>query len=150
MALPSPSSVVDRSLEQPDSVLYARSRAGYDLPIIDVTHPRFAIADDPAARAARQEAFLKDDRQRRWIPDFILRFLLQGFARESRLPASMFDRANSYLDGITTYVMKLGADNLVPPFDSPADRRFAASPHITLLRLRTHQTASFIADATAA
>jgi hypothetical protein len=43
--------------------------------------------------------------------------------------------------------MKLGADNLVPPFDSPADRRFAASPHITLLRLRTQQTATLIAEA---
>jgi hypothetical protein len=149
MALPSSSDVIDRSPEEPDAALCARSRAGYDLPIIDVTHPRFAIADDPAARAARQEAFLKDDRQRRWIPDFILRFLLRGFARESRLAAAMLDHGNSYLDGITTYVMKLGADNLVPPFDSPADRRFAASPHITLLRLRTQQTASLIAEAIA-
>ncbi|WP_119270769.1 hypothetical protein [Taklimakanibacter deserti] len=46
--------------------------------------------------------------------------------------------------------MKLGADNLVPPFDSPADRRFAASPHITLMRLRTQQVASLIAEAIAA
>src|SRR4029078_816641 len=61
----------------------------------------------------------------------------------------MFDRGNTYLDGVTTYVMKLGADNLVPPFDSPADRRFAASPHIALLRLRTQQTAGLIAGAIA-
>ena len=59
----------------------------------------------------------------------------------------MFDRHSAYLDGLTTYVMKLGAGNLVPPFDGPADRRFAASTHITLLRLRTQQTATLIADA---
>lgn len=128
-------------------VLLARTRAGYDLPIIDVTHPRFSVADDAAARAARKKAFLDDDRRRGWIPAFILRFLLRRFARKSRLAAAMFDHGNTYLDGIITYVMKLGADNLLPPFDSPADRRFAASSHITLLRLRTQQVATLIAEA---
>jgi hypothetical protein len=127
----------------------ARTRAGYDLPIIDVTHPRFRVADDAAARAARQQAFLGDDRQRRWIPGFLLRFMLRQLAKKSRLADAMFNRESSYLDGISTYVMKLGADNLVPPFDSPADRRFAASSHITLLRLRTQQMATLIAEAIA-
>ena len=77
----------------------------------------------------------------------MLLLLLRLLARKSRLAAAMFDRNSAYLDGLTTYVMKLGAGNLVPPFDSPADRRFAASPHITLLRLRTQQTATLIADA---
>lgn len=132
-----------------DPVLRARTHAGYDLPIIDVTHPAFAVADDAAARAARKKAFLDDDRQRGWIPAFILRFLLRRFARKSRLAAAMFDHGNTYLDGTITYVMKLGADNLVPPFDSPADRRFTASSHITLMRLRTQQVASLIAEAIA-
>ncbi|MGE0005507.1 MAG: hypothetical protein AB7S92_07945 [Parvibaculaceae bacterium] len=130
---------------EPGAVLSARTRAGYDLPIIDVTHPRFAVADDEAARAARRSAFLRDERQRRFVPAVLLRFLLRLLARKSRLAAAMVDRQSPYLDGLSTYVMKLGADNLVPPFDSPADRRFAASPHITLLRLRTQQTATLIA-----
>jgi hypothetical protein len=149
MARPSSSADIDRSPEGPHEILYARTRAGFELPIIDVTHPRFAVADDPAARRAYKEAFLADDRQRRWIPAFLLRLLLRGYARTSRLAAAMFNPADSYLDGITTYVMKLGAANLVPPFDSPADRRFAASPHVTLLRLRTQQTATLIAEAIA-
>ena len=144
------SPAIDMPAEDRGAVLTARTRAGYDLPIIDVTHPRFAVADDPAARATRKQAFLKDDRQRRWLPGFLLRFLLRSFARKSQLAAAMFNQGNSYLDGITTYVMKLGADNLVPPFDGPADRRFAASSHITLLRLRTQQTATLIAEAIAA
>ena len=53
----------------------------------------------------------------------------------------------TFLDGMSTYVMKLGADNLPPPYDSPIDRRMAASPHLTLLRLRTQQVARLIADA---
>jgi hypothetical protein len=149
MASPSSSADTDRSPGAPGAVLYARTSAGYELPIIDVTHPRFAVPDEPMARRIRKDAFLRDDRQRRWIPGLLLRFLLRGFARKSRLAAAMFNTADSYLDGMTTYVMKLGADNLVPPFDSPADRRFAASPHIALLRLRTQQTAGLIAEAIA-
>lgn len=132
-----------------DAPLLARTRAGYDLPIIDVTHPSFALADDAASRAARQEAYLADDRQRRRIPGFILRFLIWRFSKKSRLAASLFARKTTYLDGLSTYVMKLGAENLVPPFDSPADQRFAASSHITLLRLRTQQVATLIAEAIA-
>lgn len=141
---------IDTLAEDRGAVLTARTFSGYELPIIDITHPRFAIADDPATRAARKEAFLKDDRQRRWIPAFLLRFLLRSFARKSQLAAAMFTHRTDYLDGITTYVMKLGADNLVPPFDGAADRRFAGSSHITLLRLRTQQTATLIAEAIAA
>jgi hypothetical protein len=42
--------------------------------------------------------------------------------------------------------MKLGADNLVPPYDGPVDRRLGASPHAGLLRLRMQQTARLLAD----
>jgi hypothetical protein len=45
--------------------------------------------------------------------------------------------------------MKLGADNLVPPYDTPMDRRLAASPHIVLLRLRMQQIARLIAEGVA-
>jgi hypothetical protein len=41
--------------------------------------------------------------------------------------------------------MKLGPDNLVPPYDHPIDRRFAASPHVTFIRLRMQQVAGMIA-----
>ncbi|MGE0242112.1 MAG: hypothetical protein AB7F09_28185 [Parvibaculaceae bacterium] len=146
----SPNSVsADATPREPGPVLFARTRAGYDLPIIDVTHPRFAVVDDATARAARKEAFLRDDRQRRWMPGFLLRFMLRHLTRKSRLAAAMFNRESAYLDGLSTYVMKLGTDNLVRPYDGPADRRFAQSPHITLLRLRTQQTATLIADAIA-
>ena len=67
-------------------MLLARTRAGYELPIIDVTHPRFAVADDAIARAARQKEFLDDDKRRRWIPDFLLALLLRLLARNPGSP----------------------------------------------------------------
>jgi hypothetical protein len=124
----------------------ARTREGHDLPVIDVTDPCFAVPDDPAATRALYDAFIDGERRRSRIPRFIMRMMLRRAARESRLVRALFNSDAGYLDGITTYVMKLGADNLVPPYDSPMDRRLAASPHVTLLRLRMQQIARLLAD----
>lgn len=131
---------------QTPAVLLARTREGHDLPVIDVTHPSFAIPEDQASLAALHEAFRRDDRQRRFMPRFLLRFLIRQFAKKSRLAAALFTSDASYLDSLSTYVMKLGPENLVPPYDHPADKRFASSPHIKLLRLRMQQVAGLIAD----
>jgi hypothetical protein len=37
---------------------------------------------------------------------------------------------DSYLDSISTYMFKLGADHLPPGFDGPVDRKVAAAPHV--------------------
>jgi hypothetical protein len=52
----------------PGGAFYARAREGYELPIIDVTHPRFAVADNTAALDRLREAYLREHRQRRFIP----------------------------------------------------------------------------------
>ncbi|WP_119270770.1 hypothetical protein [Taklimakanibacter deserti] len=91
MASSSRPAIAEATPKGTGGVLHACTRAGHDLPIIDVTHPRFAVADDEAARAARSRAFLSDDRQRGWIPPFLLRFLLRRLARKSRLAAAMFN-----------------------------------------------------------
>jgi hypothetical protein len=127
-------------------VAMAKTREGHDLPVIDVTDPRFAVPDDPAATQALYEAFVAGERRRRWIPRFIMRAMLRRAAKESRLVRAIFASDAGYLDGMSTYVMKLGAGNLVPPYDTPMDRRLATSPHVTLLRLRTQQIAHLLAD----
>jgi len=128
-------------------MLTAKTREGYDLPVIDLTDPRFAVPDDPAAARALHDAFVADERSRRFIPQFIMRMLLRSAARRSRLVRAVFAPQGGFLDGISTYVMKLGPDNLVPPFDSPMDRRVAASPHVGLLRLRMQQVARLLVGA---
>jgi len=127
-------------------IAMATTRAGYALPVVDVTHPRFAVPDDPQAARALHEAFISGERRRARIPKFIMRMMLRSAARRSRLVHALVQSKAEYLDGLTTYVMKLGADNLVPPFDTPMDRRCAASPHVGLLRLRMQQTARLVAD----
>ena len=40
------------------AVVFATTADGLRLPVIDVTHPAFAVPDDPASVAARRDAFL--------------------------------------------------------------------------------------------
>jgi hypothetical protein len=140
--------IMQRSLgsRQDDGLIHAKTREGFDLPVIDLTNPRFAVPVDAAAARGLYEAFVEHERRRRRIPKFIMRMILRSAARKSRLIRALFDSNNGFLDGLSTYVMKLGADNLVPPYDTPMDRRLAASPHIALLRLRMQQIAHLVAD----
>jgi hypothetical protein len=130
----------------PHGIVVARTREGDDLPVIDVSDPRFAVADDPAATRALYDAFIKSERRRHLVPKFIMRALLRRAAGQSRLVRAIFASDSGYLDGMSTYVMKLGTGNLVPPYDTPVDRRLAASPHVPLLRLRMQQIARLLAD----
>jgi hypothetical protein len=130
-----------------DGIVHARTREGFDLPVIDVTNPRFTVPCDPAAVQQATEDFFAQERRNRYIPKFIMRILLRAAARKSRLVRVMFQsETEEYLDSLTTYVLKLGADNLVPPYDSPMDRRVASSPHVRLIRLRMQQVAHLLAE----
>jgi len=129
-----------------DGFACARTREGFNLPVIDVTNPRFAVADDPATVRGLHDAIIEGERRRRRIPRFIMRMMLRAAARKSRLVRAFYDSDAGFLDGMSTYVMKLGADNLVPPYDTPTDRRVAASPHVLLMRLRMQQIAHLMAE----
>jgi hypothetical protein len=131
---------------QDNSSVHARTIEGYDLPVIDVTQPRFAVPVDPQAAAALYAAFMQSELKRRRVPAFIMRSMLRSAAKKSRLARALFSNDTGFLDGLSTYVMKLGAGNLAPPYDTPMDQRLAASPFTTLLRLRTQQIATMVAD----
>jgi hypothetical protein len=129
------------------TVVFATTADGLRLPVIDVTNPAFAIPDDPASLAAWHDAFLAWDRRNRRMPTIVARLLFRLAARRSALIRKILTSDADYLDSITTYMMKLGANNLPSGFDSPMDRRIAAAPHVTLVRLRMQQIARLLADA---
>jgi hypothetical protein len=131
-------------------VVHARTWEGFDLPVIDVTNPHFTVPDDPATVQQANDAFVADERRRRYIPAFIMRLMLRAAARKSRLVRALFQSDTGYLDSLSTYVLKLGPDNLVPPYDSRIDRKVAVSPHILLIRLRMQQVAHLLAGGLAA
>ena len=129
------------------AVVFATTANGLRLPVIDVTHPAFALADDPASLAARRDAFLAWDRRNRRVPMIVTRLLMRLAARRSPLIRKILASDRDYLDSITTYIFKLGADHLPPGFDSSVDRKLAAAPHVTLVRLRMQQIAGLLAEA---
>ena len=96
----------------------ARTRDGHELPVIDVTDPRFAVPDDPAATRALYDAFIDGERRRHRIPKFIMRMMLRRAARKSRMVRALFNSDAGYLDSMTTYMLKLGVDHLPPGLDS--------------------------------
>jgi hypothetical protein len=132
------------------AVVFATTADGLRLPVIDVTHPAFAIPDDPASAAARREAFLAWDRRNRRMPGFVTRLLVRLAAQRSPLIRKVLVSNSDYLDSITTYMMKLGANNLPRGFDSRMDRKIAGAPHVTMVRLRMQQIAQLLAEALAA
>ena len=129
------------------AVVFATTADGFRLPVIDVTHPAFAVPDDPASLAARRDAFLAWDRRNRRMPRIVTRLLIRLAARRSLLLRKILASDNEYLDSISTYMLKLGADHLPPGFDGPVDRKVAAAPHIALVRLRMQQIARLLAGA---
>jgi hypothetical protein len=128
-------------------LLRATTRDGVMLPVIDVANPRFAVPDDPDGLQDLFAQSTAEEQRNRRMPKFIMRWMLRRAAKRSRLLRALFDGDASFVDGITTYVMKLGADHLPPAYDSPLDKRVASSPRLTLLRLRTQQVAQLLADA---
>jgi hypothetical protein len=138
-----------KSLVSDDSraVVFATTADGLRLPVIDVTHPAFAVPDDPASLAARRDAFLAWDRRNRRMPNIITRLLMQLAARRSLLLRKILASEDEYLDSISTYLLKLGADHLPAGFDGRVDRKVAAAPHTALVRLRMQQIARLLAEA---
>jgi hypothetical protein len=128
-------------------IVVATTADGLKLPVIDVTHPAFAVADDPASLAARHYAFLVWDRRNRRMPSIITRLLMRLAARRSPLLRRILAWDDEYLDSVSTYMLKLGVDHLPPGFDGPVDRKVAAAPHVALIRLRMQQIARLLAEA---
>ena len=126
---------------------YASTPSGIRLPIIDLSNPRFKIADDPTYVEALRREYVAGERLRRYLPNFVRNKLLRWGVEQSILHRALLHPNAPFLDGMTTYIMKLGPENLVPPFDSKADRRLARSPTILTMRVRLQQVARMMAEA---
>jgi hypothetical protein len=128
-------------------IVYATTRQGYRLPVIDVSHPAFAVPDDPRSLDSLRRTFAEKERQRKRMPKPLVRGMAWWMGRHSLLAHAIFNEKTPVLGGITTYILKLGAPNLPPPFDNPLDRRLAATPGVTSIRMRLQQLARLMSEA---
>jgi hypothetical protein len=127
-------------------VLYTTTPDGLELPVIDLTHPSFAIADDPASLAALTEQYKAAEEKNHKGPVFLRRLFLKAGARQSQLLRALNEPSGSFLGGLTTYLMKLGAEHLPDGYNGTLDQRIAGSPHARFVRLRLQQCATMLAD----
>lgn len=134
------------SANSASDIAYAATDDGLRLPIIDITQPVFALPDDPASVAALDAAYREAEQRYALVPRFVMNFMMRAAARRSRLLAEVLEPDTSFLAGLTTYIMKLPAETLPPPFDSDIDRRLVSSPQLTAMRLRLQQVVKLLAD----
>ncbi len=131
----------------PDSpICYAQDANGQRLPVIDVTHPAFAVRLSEAELAARVAAHQHRERLGAKQPRWMQRLIYFLFLRKSELGRRLRAASGGFLDGMSTYRLKLGPHNLDPSWAAPIDRRIAASLPCLSLRLRLQDMAEFLAD----
>lgn len=126
-------------------IVYATTSDGYELPIIDITHPAFAVPDDPASLASLRAQYRAAEQQQARLPVFIRRLMMKMGARQSELLRALVAPEQSFLGGLHTYIMKLGPANLPDRFNTPLDQRITGSPHARFVRLRLQHCAQLLA-----
>ncbi len=134
-------------------VRYALAAAGrkdqIELPVVDVTHPAFALALSDEEVAGRVGRSLAERQPFAGLPGFLRRLLLRLLLRKSILGRGIGRSAGSFLSGLSTYLLKLGPENLGEAYATPIDRRIAASAQALSVRLRLLDMATLLADALA-
>ena len=124
---------------------YAVAADGIELPVIDLTHPAFALPFDEAAIPRMLEDFIRDQRRRTRIPWRLQRLLMRPFLRRSYIGRGLMAGAGGVLDSMTTYVAKLGPENL-GAYATKLDRRIAGALPLRLTRVRLGDMARLLAE----
>jgi hypothetical protein len=125
---------------------YAVTDDGVELPIIDITHPAFALGEiDPGDWAVRRENHLRMTRRHERNPAFLRRFLFGIYSRHSILLRGVMEAQGSFLSALNTYLMKLGPENLGKGYAGRIDRKVAASFLALKARLRLRDVSRALA-----
>src|SRR5580704_15509335 len=88
-------------------VLYANTEEGVRTAVIDVTHPEFAVTATESELAAMAEQYILEAGQQREIPEAV-----RDALRNSTLGRALMAASGTFVDGMTTYLLKLGPENL--------------------------------------
>ncbi len=121
-------------------VVYAKTEEGVELAVIDVTNPAFRVTATDAELAAMAEQYILEAGKQQQVPE-----ALREALRNSMLGRGLMAATGTFLDGMSTYLLKLGPENLGVEA-SPIDRRIAASFPAFTARLRLQDMARLLAD----
>ena len=126
-------------------VCYALSNDGIELPVIDVTHPAFACEVSAAALSSLIDESVRDLATVKNTPPEAVRAIVA----KSILARGWVRSVGSIMDGMTTYLNRLGPENLGDGYANAIDRRMAAGLLALSFRFRLRDIARLIADALA-
>jgi hypothetical protein len=129
-------------------VSYAVTDDGLELPVIDVTHPAFAIAPTDQDLEALTAAFLGMVERMRAMTSEAEKEAGRKMMAASIIGRGLLAGSGTFLTGINTYLMKLGPDNL-GAYAVPLDRQIAAALPLVSLRMRVQDVARMEAEALA-
>jgi len=128
-------------------VHYALTTDGIELPIVDVTHPAFALTVTDTEQRALVEKFLQEKDPFPGLPTFLRNSLQRFFLRGSILVNGIRQAKGTFMTGMHTYFLKLGPTMLGSAYAKPIDRRIAASLPVFAVRLRMQDVAQLMAEA---
>lgn len=128
--------------EKVEGVCYAVTSDGIELPVIDITHPRFFCDPTPDEMSAVVERTIRNFERWEHAP----RFLLWLMARRSVIVRDVNRAAGGYLAGVATYIQKLGPENLGAGWATDIDRRLAHAMGPLSMRWRLRHLAMMLAD----
>jgi hypothetical protein len=121
-------------------VVYAKTEEGVELAVIDVTNPAFTVTATDGELAVMAEQYILEAGKQPELPA-----ALREALRDSMLGRGLMAASGSFLDGMSTYLLKLGPENLGTEA-SPIDKRIAASFPAFTARLRLQDMARLLAD----
>jgi hypothetical protein len=145
----SPTSTTPIQIPEPNKlpgVHYAITLDGVELPVVDITHPAFALSITEAEQRARVEKFLREGVPLAKLPKLLREIALKFLLRESILAQGIQEARVTFMSGLQTYLLKLGPQMLGSAYAKPIDRQIASSLPCFCVRLRLQDMAELLAD----
>lgn len=127
-------------------VCYALTDDGMELPVVDITHPAFALEMTETEISAVIDRSLQAVRDSAKLPSFVLNAVMGSSLVLRGLAAAT---AGSYLSALTTYLLRLGPENLGEGYANDLDRKVASTILPVGLRFRLRDMAQLLARALA-
>lgn len=124
---------------------------GLRLPLLDLGHPDFRVGLEPSALERLAEVYVAEQARTdsSLVRRLFDRYVLPRILGRCRIGRGLLRARGAVLDGLTTYLLKLGPAHLEAPWADDLDRRIGASFPGLSLRLRTQDVAELLEGALA-
>jgi hypothetical protein len=140
-----PAPTIVHELDKKEGLHYAFTESGLELPVIDIGHPAFRVAESRVELQALVDSAAADREARAAIPNLLQIAAAKAVARHSILARELLAARGGYVSGLGTYLIKLGPELLGEGYASAVDRRIAGTIMGVNARIRLRETAALLA-----